>query len=92
MIFWSRDDCVQQIMLSVTYLFFRYERYLKRAKTEDLTDIAALKCLFRTGTDKFGRPVIAFIGKLFPSSTVDLEKVNNNNEILFLTAIISMST
>ncbi|CAG2239896.1 unnamed protein product [Mytilus edulis] len=30
----------------------RYERYLKRAKTEDLTDIAALKCLYRTGTDK----------------------------------------
>lgn len=52
----------------------RYERYLKRAKKEDLTDIAALKCLYRTGTDKFGRPVVAFIGKLFPSSTVDLEK------------------
>lgn len=52
----------------------RYERYLKRAKTEDLTDIAALKCLYRTGTDKFGRPVVAFVGKLFPANSVDLEK------------------
>ncbi|XP_076079639.1 protein GDAP2 homolog [Mytilus galloprovincialis] len=52
----------------------RYERYLKRAKTEDLTDIAALKCLYRTGTDKFGRPVIVFVGKLFPINAVDLDK------------------
>lgn len=52
----------------------RYERYLKRAKTEDLTDIAALKCLYRTGTDKYGRPVVAFIGKYFLADTVDLEK------------------
>lgn len=35
----------------------RYERLLKRSKTEDLTDIAALKCVYRSGVDRYGRPV-----------------------------------
>ncbi|OWF51677.1 protein GDAP2 homolog [Mizuhopecten yessoensis] len=52
----------------------RYERLMKRAKTEDLTDIAALKCLYRTGVDKFGRPVVIYVGKHFPGETVNLEK------------------
>ncbi|XP_052807341.1 protein GDAP2 homolog [Mya arenaria] len=52
----------------------RYERLLKRARTEDLTDIASLRCLYRTGQDRFGRPVIVFVGRNFPASTVDLEK------------------
>lgn len=52
----------------------RYERLLKHARSEDLTDIAALRCLYRTGQDKFGRPVIVFVGKKFPAKTVDLEK------------------
>lgn len=52
----------------------RYERLLKRARTEDLTDIAALRCLYRTGQDRFGRPVVVFVGKNFPASTIDMEK------------------
>ncbi|XP_060077351.1 protein GDAP2 homolog [Ylistrum balloti] len=52
----------------------RYDRLMKRARTEDLTDIAALKCLYRSGVDKFGRPVVIFVGKHFPAATVNLEK------------------
>ncbi|KAK3096670.1 hypothetical protein FSP39_002249 [Pinctada imbricata] len=52
----------------------RYERLLKRSKTEDLTDIAALRCLYRTGVDRFGRPVVIFVGKHFPSKSIDLER------------------
>lgn len=52
----------------------RYERLLKRARTEDLTEISALRCLYRTGQDRFGRPVIVFVGKNFPAHTVDMEK------------------
>ncbi|KAL3882091.1 hypothetical protein ACJMK2_028462 [Sinanodonta woodiana] len=52
----------------------RYERLLKRARLEDLTEIAMLRCLYRTGVDRFGRPVVAFVGKNFPANSVDLEK------------------
>ncbi|KAH3889005.1 protein GDAP2 homolog [Dreissena polymorpha] len=51
----------------------RYERMLKRAHSEDLTSIARLRCLYRTGQDKFGRPVIVFVGKNFPAEAVNLE-------------------
>ncbi|XP_041352655.1 protein GDAP2 homolog [Gigantopelta aegis] len=52
----------------------RYERFLKRAKSEDLTDIAGLRCLYRTGTDRCGRPVVVFIGKQFIVDAVDPER------------------
>lgn len=52
----------------------RYERLLKRAKQEDLTDVAALRCMYQTGHDRLGRPVIVFVGKNFPANTIDLEK------------------
>lgn len=48
---------------------------MKRAKTEDLTDIAALRCLYRTGVDRYGRPVVVFVGKHLDASKVDLERV-----------------
>lgn len=52
----------------------RYERLLKRARTEDLAEISALRCLYRTGQDRFGRPVIVFVGRNFPANTINLEK------------------
>ncbi|KAL5010400.1 hypothetical protein ScPMuIL_012705 [Solemya velum] len=52
----------------------RYERFLKRSKSEDLTEISMLRCLYRTGVDKHGRPVIVLIGKHFPANEVNLEK------------------
>nr|KAG5694500.1 hypothetical protein BaRGS_014231 [Batillaria attramentaria] len=43
----------------------RYEGVLKKARSQDLTDIASLRCLYRSGTDRHGRPVIVFVGKNF---------------------------
>lgn len=52
----------------------RYERLLKRAKMEDLAEIASLRCMYQTGQDRLGRPVIVLVGKNFPANTIDLEK------------------
>ncbi|XP_005090009.1 protein GDAP2 homolog isoform X2 [Aplysia californica] len=53
----------------------RYDRLLQRAKSEDLTDVAAYHCLYRTGVDHFGRPIVVFVGKNYPAQTADPEKV-----------------
>jgi len=53
----------------------RYERLLQRAKSEDLTEIASYHCLYRTGVDKMGRPIIVFIGRNLPAQKADPEKV-----------------
>ncbi|XP_050394787.1 protein GDAP2 homolog [Patella vulgata] len=52
----------------------RYERLLKRAKTDDLTDIAGTRFLYRAGSDRFNRPVVVFVGKNFPATSINLEK------------------
>ena len=62
-------------IVSTMFLPNRYERLLKRAKTEDLVDIASLRCMYQTGQDRLGRPVVVFVGKNFPAATIDLEKV-----------------
>merc|ERR1719474_658938 len=45
-----------------------------RAKEEDLTEIEKSGCLYQAGIDKFGRPVIVFIGKWFKPDLTSLEK------------------
>lgn len=52
----------------------KYERLLRKARNEDLRSISNLGCLYRTGEDKFGRPVIVFIGQRFRASEMDLNK------------------
>lgn len=52
----------------------RYERLLRRAKTEDLSEVSGIGCLYQCGVDKFGRPVIIFIGKWFKFNEINLEK------------------
>ncbi|CAG5117366.1 unnamed protein product [Candidula unifasciata] len=52
----------------------RYENLMKRAKVEDLTDIASLQCLYRGGVDRMGRPIVVFVGKNYPAHTADPEK------------------
>lgn len=52
----------------------RYERLLRRARTEDLSEISGIGCLYQTGKDRFGRPVICFIGKWFRATDIDLDK------------------
>jgi len=52
----------------------RYERLLRRARTEDLSEISGIGCLYQTGKDRFGRPVICFIGKWFRANQINLDK------------------
>lgn len=56
---------------------FRYEALLEKARKEDLTDIAAFRCLYRSGVDRQGRPVIVFVGKNFSAINTDPERVCN---------------
>lgn len=56
-------------------LFYRYERLLRRAKTEDLTEVSGIGCLYQSGVDRQGRPVVVFVGKWFPASKINLDKV-----------------
>ncbi|XP_034102293.1 protein GDAP2 homolog isoform X2 [Drosophila sulfurigaster albostrigata] len=52
----------------------RYERLLQRAQVEDLTEVSGIGCLYQSGVDRLGRPVIVFCGKWFPAQNIDLEK------------------
>ena len=56
--------------------YFRYERLLRRARTEDLSEVSGIGCLYQSGFDRLGRPVIVFCGKWFPAHEIDLEKVS----------------
>lgn len=53
----------------------RYERILRRARTEDLSEVSQIGCLYQCGVDKLGRPVIVFIGKWFKFKEINLDKV-----------------
>jgi hypothetical protein len=53
----------------------RYERLLRRAKTEDLTEVSGIGCLYQSGVDRQGRPVVVFVGKWFTATKINLEKV-----------------
>ena len=53
----------------------RYQRFLRRARVEDLSDIAAHRCIYQSGVDIYGRPIVVFVARNFPASLVDLEKV-----------------
>ncbi|CAG9795030.1 unnamed protein product [Diatraea saccharalis] len=52
----------------------QYERLLRRARTEDLSEISGIGCLYQSGVDRLGRPVVIFIGKWFPIGDIDLDK------------------
>ncbi|RVE44201.1 hypothetical protein evm_011156 [Chilo suppressalis] len=52
----------------------QYERLLRRARTEDLSEVSGIGCLYQSGVDRLGRPVVIFIGKWFPIGDVDLDK------------------
>ncbi|XP_034042045.1 LOW QUALITY PROTEIN: ganglioside-induced differentiation-associated protein 2 [Thalassophryne amazonica] len=51
-----------------------YNRWLFRARAEDLSDIAALKALYQTGVDVYGRTVMVVVGRNIPVTLIDLEK------------------
>ncbi|XP_072178085.1 protein GDAP2 homolog [Diadema setosum] len=53
----------------------RYERLLRKARLADLSDIAAHRCIYETGNDIHGRPIIVFVARNFPAHSIDLNKV-----------------
>ncbi|KRT86904.1 CRAL-TRIO domain containing protein [Oryctes borbonicus] len=56
------------------FICYRYERLLRRAKAEDLTEVSGIGCLYQSGVDRLGRPVVVFIGKWFPFNRINLDK------------------
>ncbi|XP_050464150.1 protein GDAP2 homolog [Cataglyphis hispanica] len=67
-------DPLADIMLKQMQQKERYERLLRRAKTEDLTEVSGIGCLYQSGVDRQGRPVVVFVGKWFPASKINLDK------------------
>lgn len=57
-------------------LLTRYQKYLYLARTENLSDIAALDTFYKSGCDYLGRQVIVFVGNKFPAPKVSLSKVS----------------
>jgi len=44
-----------------------YQKLLQAAKSEDLGDIARRNCLYQSGNDSLGRPIIVCVGSRFPA-------------------------
>ena len=65
-----------------------YIRLLRRAKTENLSDIAARSLIYQSGTDSFGRAIVCINGKYFNPAEVDKEKVQLYM-VLYMDAIAS---
>ena len=52
-----------------------YTRYLRRAREEDLSDIAQRNIFYRSGVDQMGRPLFVLVGMHLPKTEDDLERV-----------------
>ncbi|XP_015589859.1 protein GDAP2 homolog isoform X3 [Cephus cinctus] len=68
-------DPLADIMLKQMQQKERYERLLRRAKTEDLSEVSGIGCLYQSGVDRQGRPVVVFVGKWFPATKINLDKM-----------------
>jgi len=55
-------------------LEFQYQKYLRQARKEDLSDIAQLNFLYQSGVDSFDRPIIVIVAMHLPPK-IDLERV-----------------
>ncbi|XP_076253829.1 protein GDAP2 homolog isoform X2 [Rhynchophorus ferrugineus] len=68
------SDPLADIMLREIQHQERYEKLLRRARSEDLTEVSGIGCLYQSGVDRLGRPVVVFVGKWFPFSKINLDK------------------
>ncbi|XP_044743634.1 protein GDAP2 homolog [Chrysoperla carnea] len=68
------SDPLSDIMVKEIQHQERYERLLRRAKSEDLSEISGIGCLYQSGVDRLGRPVVIFVGKWFPFNKINLDK------------------
>ncbi|XP_030765517.1 protein GDAP2 homolog [Sitophilus oryzae] len=67
-------DPIADIMLKEIQHQERYEKLLRRARSEDLTEVSGIGCLYQSGVDRLGRPVVVFVGKWFPFNKINLDK------------------
>ncbi|XP_048458826.1 ganglioside-induced differentiation-associated protein 2 isoform X1 [Rhincodon typus] len=51
-----------------------YNRWLCRARADDLSGVASLKALYQTGYDKCGRTVVVIVGRNIPVTLIDPDK------------------
>nr|XP_022909356.1 protein GDAP2 homolog isoform X2 [Onthophagus taurus] len=77
------NDPLADLMVKEIQHQERYERLLRRAKAEDLTEVSGIGCLYQSGVDRLGRPVVVFIGKWFPFNKINLDKA-----LLYLIALL----
>lgn len=70
----NRSPYPSDILTSEVQRKNRYERLFRKARNEDLRSIENLRCLYQSGEDKFGRPVVVFVGKRFKATQIDLNK------------------
>lgn len=61
----------------------RYERLLRKAKLEDFSDYISARCLYLSGEDSLGRPIVVLIGKRFNTSTM-----SNERTVMFLISLL----
>jgi hypothetical protein len=75
----AQTDALTEEMLRIE----RYERLVRKAKSEDLSEVSGIGCLYQSGTDRFGRPVIVFVGRWF-----DIRKINLDKALLYLVQLL----
>ncbi|EDO30294.1 predicted protein [Nematostella vectensis] len=51
-----------------------YQRWLRRARTENFADFSRQKILYQSGVDFLGRPVVVFVARHFTAQNTDLGK------------------
>ena len=61
----------------------KYERLLRKAKTEDFSDYLSARCLYISGEDSMGRPIVVMIGKRFNANTM-----SNERTVMFLISLL----
>ncbi|CAG2104648.1 unnamed protein product [Medioppia subpectinata] len=61
----------------------KYERLLRKAKAEDFSDYINARCLYISGEDSMGRPIVVMIGKRFTASTMC-----NERTVMFLIRLL----
>jgi len=53
----------------------RYQRWLRRARNEDLSDLTKMNIIYSAGTDSIGRTVVCVVAKHYNSYVVDRDRM-----------------
>ena len=56
---------------------YRYQDYLRRARSEAFSDLAQLNAFYKAGNDYLGRTIMVYVGNKFPASQFDPSRVSS---------------